>query len=239
MGFLSQVLTESALFPKKKQVAFRVLIMQIYFTGVEALGVITIISLSMGAVIIIQGHSLFAQFGQSDLLYSVLIIVITRELGPILTAFIIIARSGTAIATELGGMVVSHQVEAYIAIGVNPISYLVVPRFLGMVIAMIVLNIYFNFIGLFGAFFVSQLFNAIPFEEYFKNLLGALQTTDILSSMTKSLLFGTIISTVATYQGFNVKVSSTEVPQVVIKAFGQGIVLCLIADVIMMLILRL
>jgi phospholipid/cholesterol/gamma-HCH transport system permease protein len=192
----------------------------------------------MGAVIIIQGNSIFSQFGQSELLYSVLIIVITRELGPILTAFIIIARSGTAIATELGGMVVSHQVEAYVSIGINPISYLVVPRFLGMVIGMMILNIYFNFIGLFGAFFVSQLFNTIPFQVYFKNILAALQFSDIMSSLTKSFLFGTIISTVATYQGFNVKVSSTEIPQVVIKAVGQGIVLCLVADVIMMLMLR-
>lgn len=237
-GFFYQVVLETALFPRKRQVGLRVLILQILFTGVEALGIISLISLAMGAVIIIQGVSILPQFGQGQLIYTILIAVIVRELGPIITAFIIVARSGTAIATELGGMVASHQIEAYVSVGINPISYLVVPRFLGVMISIIILTVYFNLIGLFGAFFISQVIRPIPFAEYFQNLLGALKPIDIFSSVAKSLAFGAIISIVSTYQGFNVKVASYEVPQVVIKAVSQSFVLVVVADAVLTLLFR-
>ncbi|HUV08441.1 MAG TPA: ABC transporter permease [Spirochaetia bacterium] len=237
-GFFLHVLYETLLFPRRKQVGVKVLVLQILFTGVEALGVVSFISLAIGAVIIIQGMNIFPQFGQSQLVYTILITVIVRELGPILTAFIITARSGTAIATELGGMVVSHQIEAYVSIGINPISYLVVPRVLGVTISLVTLTLYFSVAGIVGAYFVSQLFTPIGLLDYFQNLLKVLRPIDIFASLLKSLVFGTIISIVSTYQGFNVKVASTEVPQVVIKAVTQGFALCIFADIIIVLMLR-
>ena len=156
LGFFFQALKETVLFVRRKQVGFKVLILQILFSGVEALSIVSLIALSIGAVIIVEGGSILPRFGQTSLLYSILIVVITRELGPILTAFVIIARSGTAIATELGNMVVSHEIEAYISVGINPISYLVVPRILGVTISVMALTIYFNFFGLFGSFLVTQ-----------------------------------------------------------------------------------
>ena len=235
-GFFLKVLTAAFNFPRRKQVGARVLVLQILFTGVEAIGIISLISLAIGAAIIVQGISLLPQFGQGELIYTILVTVIVRELGPILTAFIVTARSGTAIATELGGMVVTHQIEAYVSVGISPISYLAVPRFLGVIISMIILTVYFIIVGLFGAFFLSQFIQPIPFSEYFNNLLGALKVVDIVSSLVKSFVFGILISVVATYQGFNVKQASTEIPQRVIKAVGQGIVLCIIANAIITLI---
>ncbi len=236
LGFFSKILFETLFFLRRKQVGYKVLVFQILFTGFEALGIISLVSISIGAVVIIQGVSILPQFGQGNFLYTILITIITKELGPILTAFIIIARSGTAIATELGGMVVSHQIEAYESIGINPISYLVVPRFLGVTLSMLILNIYFNFVGLFGSFFITQLVTPIPFFDYFMNLFKALDLMAILSSLIKSFVFGIIISTVATYQGFNVKMSSTEIPQVVIKAVGQAFVFCIFADLLIILL---
>jgi len=235
MGFFYNVLKETLFFIRKKQVAFRVLILQIYFTGVNALSIITFIALAMGAVIIIQGLTILPQFGQGDLIYIILTTIITRELGPILTAFIVIARSGTAIATELGHMVVTHQMEAYISVGISPVSYLIVPRFLGVTISLIILTIYFNIIGLIASFFITQIIKPMQFMEYFQNLISALKYSDIIVSLIKSFVFGVIISTVATYNAFKVKVASTEIPQVVIKAVGQGFILCIIANVIITL----
>ncbi len=236
LGFFFQVLRETAFFMRRKQVAFRVLVLQILFTGVEALNIVSLIALSIGAVIIVEGGSILPRFGQTSLLYSILIVVITRELGPILTAFILTARSGTAIATELGNMVVSHEIEAYISIGINPISYLVVPRVLGVTISMVALTIYFNVFGLVGSFLVSQLIKPVPFVEYFRALLTALQLRDILSTLVKSLVFGVIVSVVATFQGFKVSASVTEIPRAAIKAVGQGFVLCFLADALITLI---
>ena len=236
LGFLALVVREIFLFPRRRQVAFRVLVLQILFTGVEALGIVSLIALAIGAVIIVEGNTLLPRFGQSGLLYQILIVVITRELGPVLTAFIIIARSGTAIATELGNMVVSHEIEAFVSVGINPISYLAVPRVLGVTIAMVALTVYFNFFGLIGSYLVSQFVNAIPIGEYFRNLLATLQARDVLSMLVKGVLFGFIVAVVATFQGFKVKVAVTEIPRAAIRAVGQGFVLVFVADAIITLI---
>jgi phospholipid/cholesterol/gamma-HCH transport system permease protein len=236
LGFFFQVLKEAFLFVRRKQVAFKVLVMQILFTGVEALGIISLIALSIGAVIIVEGGTILPRFGQTSLMYSILIIVIARELGPLLTAFIIIARSGTAITTELGNMVVSHEIEAYLSVGINPISYLVVPRVLGVTTAMVALTVYFNFFGLVGSYLVSRFVRPIPLAEYFRNLLLTLQARDVASTLVKGLVFGIIVSVVATFQGFKVKVAVTEIPRAAIKAVGQGFVLVFLADAIITLI---
>ena len=238
LGYFFHVVFESIFFLRRKRIGKKVLVMQILFTGFEALWVISLISISIGASIIIIGVSIFSKFGQGVLFYKILIAVITTELGPVLTAFIIIARSATAIATDLGSMVVSHQIEAYVSVGINPISYLIVPRFLGVTLSLLILNIYFSFIGLLGSFFITQFFTPIPFEEYIQNLLQTIQLIDIISSIIKSFVFGIIISTVATYQGLSVKMSSTEIPQVVIKAVGQAFALCILADVLIILATR-
>lgn len=236
MGFFFQALRSSIAFFRERKIGSRVLTMQLLFTGVEALGVTALISVSLGAVIIIQGVSLLPQFGQGQLIYTILITVITRELGPVLCAFIVIARSATAVATELGHMVVSHQIEAYISTGVNPIRYLVAPRFLGITFSVIFLNLYFNFFGLIGSFILTQFFEPVPAAEYFHNLLVHLKTADIISSFLKSFVFGLIISQTATYNGLKVLQSSTEVPQVVIKAVVQGFTFCIISDAIITMV---
>jgi phospholipid/cholesterol/gamma-HCH transport system permease protein len=197
---------------------------------------VSLIALSIGAVIIVEGGTILPRFGQTSLMYSILIVVITRELGPILTAFIIIARSGPAIATELGNMVVSHEIEAYMSVGINPISYLVVPRVLGVTISVMALTIYFNFFGLVGSFLVSQLIHPVPFLDYFSALLRTLKPVDIVSTVIKSFVFGVIISVVATFQGFKVNASVTEIPRSAIKAVGQSFVLCFLADALITVI---
>ncbi|MFW6234608.1 MAG: ABC transporter permease [Spirochaetota bacterium] len=207
-----------------------VLKMQILFTGVNALSIVAVLSLAIGAIIIIQGLSTLPQFGQGQLIYTLLIAVITRELGPILTAFIVIARSGTAISTELGNMVVDHQIEAYMATGLNPITYHAVPRVIGVVVSLVLLNIYFNFFGLVGSFLVTQLVQPLSLEEYLFGLYGSVSLVDFVASFTKSVVFGVIIGSVATYQGLAVERAGTEVPVRAIKAVGQGITLTIVAN---------
>ena len=231
-GFFLSAIKESLLFIKQKHVGRKVLIMQILFTGFEALNIISLVGAALGVVIIVQGLSLLPQFGQGQLLYSILVVVITKELGPLLTAFIIIARSATAISTEIGNMVVSHEIEAYISVGIDPVSYLVVPRFLGVIFSIVLLNLYFNLSGLIGSYFISQFLRPITFIEHFSNLLSVLKPSIIFISFIKSLVFGVIISFVATYNGFKVQEATTEIPQVVIKSVGQGFVFVIIADAI-------
>lgn len=235
-GFFKLVIVELLLFPKRKQVTATVLIRQILFTGFEALKLVSLIGLAIGGIIIIQGMGLLENFGQSDLVYTILIMVVTKELGPIITAIILIARSGTAISTELGNMVVNHEVEALYSIGVNPISYLIVPRILGVMISFFALSIYMNLAGLLGGYLVANIFSPFSFIEFGTKLMQKLTVKDAIVSQIKSLVFGFIISIISCYQGLSVNYASTEVPQKTIKAVVSSLSWIIIFDILIALI---
>lgn len=235
-AFMKLTLFEIFLYFKDKRVDNRVLLRQILFTGYEALSIITLIGLAIGGTIIIQGMSLLTNFGQTDWVYKIIIIVITKELGPLLTAFIIIARSGTSISTELGNMVVSHEIQALQSIGVNPINYLVVPRVIGVIISLFCLSVYFNISGILGGFLVSNIVQSLSFMDFFSNLLQTLTLKDIVTSQVKSLVFGFIIAIISCYHGLNVQYASTEVPVRTIKAVVSGLKWIFISDIIITII---
>ncbi len=235
-GFLKNIFSELFLLPQKKIIEFNVISRQVLFTGFEALKIINIIGLTIGAVIIIQGITLLENFGQTTIGYKILIMVITKELGPLLTAFIVLSRSGTSISTELGNMVVNHEVEALVSFGINPIGYLVVPRVIGVVAAIFSLTIYFNIAGLFGGYFVSAMIQPMPFTIFLNNLLQNLTIKDIIVSLTKSLVFGFVISIISCYHGLKVKYASTEVPVRTIKAVVSNLTWIFIFNLIITVI---
>jgi phospholipid/cholesterol/gamma-HCH transport system permease protein len=207
--------------------------MQILFTFVEALGISTLLALGIGAAVNIIGMPFLSGLSQERFIYPLLITIVTRELGPLLAAFIIIARSATAIATEIAGMVISHEVEAYISVGIDPIEHIAVPRFLGTTISLFFLNVYFSFFGRAGSFLVAQLFNPLPAAVYFGNLLQVLTFQDILISVVKSIVFGMIISSVAIIKGFSVDRASTEVPVAGLKAVSSAFAGSIVVDLIL------
>jgi phospholipid/cholesterol/gamma-HCH transport system permease protein len=229
-GFFTRLLRGVWYFIFRGKPFYRVLIMQILFTFVDALTIITILALGIGAAVNIIGLPFLSSLGQSRMIYPLLITIITRELGPLLAAFIVIARSATAIATETASMVISHEVEAYISVGVDPIEQLGVPRFLGVCTAMFLLNIYFSIFGLAGSFAVAQLFNAMPAALYFNNLLQYLTLADLLVSMFKSVCFGVIVSLMALRKGFSVDRASTEIPVAGLQAVSKSFMWCILAD---------
>ncbi len=216
-----------------------VLVSQIYFTGVEALPALALIGLGIGAAVIIQGVSLLPQFGQDDLAYKILIMVITRELGPLLTALFVAARSGSAITTELGNMVVDHEIEAYEAAGVDPIAHLAAPRLVGVMAAMVLLTVYFNVCGLVGSCALASLIHGIPIGEHLGRVVRLMTAGDLASSLVKSVVFGNILATVATHAGFRVDRAVTEVPQKTIQSLGLSMTLCIVAGTVITVLFRL
>lgn len=234
--FVFEVLHNSFSFAKQRQVAFIVLVRQILFTGLEALPLITLLALAIGGLIIFEGNTIIANFGQSQLLYTILVTVVTRELSCLLTAFIIIARSGTAISTELGNMVNNHEVEALLSYGISPVSYLVVPRIFGVVVSMITLSIYFNAFALFGGWMISSVFVSLPFFEFFVKLFSELTLLDVAVNIIKATSFGIAIGLISTYQGLQVTYSITEVPQRTIKSVVQSITSVIVLDILITLI---
>ncbi|MDR1177600.1 MAG: ABC transporter permease [Spirochaetaceae bacterium] len=233
VGFFTRLIRGSAYFLFHRRVSDKVLVLQILFTFVEALGIASFLALGIGAAVISLGTRFLEGVSQGELIYPLLITIVTRELGPLLAAFLVIARSATAMATEIAGMVVSHEIEAYVSVGLDPIEDIGVPRFLGVIISMFLLNIYFSLFGLAGSFVVSQLFNPMPASAYFDNLLQILSIYDILISVIKSIVFGMIIAVVAIYEGFAVERSSTEIPVAGLKAVGGSFGWCILADIIL------
>ena len=233
LGFFGRLLKGVGGFLARGQASRKLLTMQILFTCVEAMGISGFLALGIGAAVNIIGIPFLASLNQGRLIYSLLIIIITRELGPLLVGFIVIARSATAIATEMAGMVISHEVEAYISVGVDPIEHLAVPRFLGVTISIFLLNIYFNVFGLAGSYAVAQLFTPLTATVYFGNLLEQLTVQDLFISLMKGIGFGMIISTVAIKKGLDVERASTEIPVAGLKAVGTAFGGCILLSVVL------
>ncbi|MBU1076784.1 MAG: ABC transporter permease [Spirochaetes bacterium] len=197
---------------------------QIFFTGYNALTIISVISLSLGVVIIVQATTVLSQLGAEEMIGKILNIVILRELGPILTAIIIIGRSGTAIATEIGNMKVSHEIEAIESMGIDPLKFIVFPRIIGGMIAMTCLTIYFSAIGIFGGILVGGFIMHVPLSKFFQIIISNMAITDLMISFLKSIVFGAIIATIGVYHGFKIMMSPTEVPQAVTKSVVNALI---------------
>ena len=147
------------------------------------------------------------------------------------------ARSGVAIATELSNMVISQEIEAYMAVGINPISYLVVPRFLGVTVSVAALTVALQRVpGWLERWLIVQFFQPLPAVEYFSNLIAHLSPADLAASVAKGVAFGMVIAVVSSYQGFQAMHSSTEVPVLVIKAVGRGFALLIVVNIIITLV---
>lgn len=232
LGYIGKLLTASAFFiTRGGKAARKILIMQLLFTFVEALPICCILGIGIGTSILLLGNTFLVSIGQANLTYTLMTLIVVRELGPILIAFVVTARSATAIATEISSNVVNHEIEAYIATGVDPITHLAAPRFLGVTLSTLLLTIYFSIFGLLLPAFVIQFISTMSFADYFNNLFIALEIKTILISILKSLIFGMVISTSATFYGFNSGRASTEIPMAGLRAVSKAFVLIILADV--------
>lgn len=236
IGYVGRVMISSLLFFKREKAAFKILIMQLYFTFVQALPLTVIMSLGISSAIYIFGYNFLLSVGQSALIYKLLVIIVMRELGPLLIAFLVTARSATAIAIELGGMVTSFQIESYISVGIDPIGHLVAPRVIGVTLSLFMLNLYFSLVGIFGPAVVSLVLNPSNAYGYFDGIFNAITFSTLFISGLKSLLFGFVVAISATYYGFNVERASTEIPVAGIQAVGHGIAGIVAVDVFIIIV---
>ncbi len=204
---------------------FEITLRQIYFTGVEGLRVVTVVSLALGTVIIVQAGTQLSFLGGVEFIVPILVLVMFRELGPLLTAIIVIGRSGTAIAAELGNMVVSQELEAIEAMGIEPVYFIVTPRVIGVTISVICLTAIFIAVGLVGGFFFSKLIVPMTFGPFLQQLQNSLKMNDLLFPFLKSVIFGLLISLACTYHGLKARYS-IEVPQVATRGVVSAILFC-------------
>jgi len=207
----------------------QVLLRQIYFTGLESTGVVVVMALTIGIVIVTQSILLLGN-SNVTLVAKVLCWIVVRELGPLLTALVVIARSGAAIAAELANMQITGQIDSLRALGISPFAYLVLPRLLGGALSVFALTIYFDASALLGGFSAAFWGWNLPYELFFQGIYGALTVGQIAGGAIKSLLFGLIIAAVACQRGLIVERSSTAVPRAATQAVIYSLFLVFVAE---------
>jgi phospholipid/cholesterol/gamma-HCH transport system permease protein len=203
---------------------FSVVSSQIYFTGWQAMPLITILALASGGVVILQSASNLNLFGGGQMIGNLLVVIVVRELGPLLTALVVVARSGTAVASEVGNMRANREIEALECMGINPLSYIVFPRILGGVLSVVCLSIYFVLIALLGGFVITKLIHDMSFSFYMDSLARAVAVEDVWLFLLKNSFSGMIIFVISCYQGLSVRKSPTEVPVVTTQAVVKSII---------------
>ncbi|MEK6531771.1 MAG: ABC transporter permease [Deltaproteobacteria bacterium] len=190
-----------------------VFLRQIYFTGFEAIPIISWLATILGIVIVTQTLNILPLVGSDAIIGEILVWVLVREAGPVFASVIVIARSGTAIAAELGSMRISRETIALEVMGINLTGYLIAPRILGTAVSTFVLTFYFEGISVLGGYLLAGLGKSITFSAYITSILGAMGLLEVGVSLLKSVLFGLIIGSVCAYHGLKAEKSITQIPQ--------------------------
>lgn len=213
-----------------RRATLRSLYKQIYFTGIEALAIVSWIALTIGLIIVTQVIGILPIIGGERMIGEVLVWVVIRELGPLFAAIIVIARSGTAISSELGSMKVHNEISALEIMGISVNQYVVMPRVIGTAIAVFGLTFYFEVVSILGGYILAGFGKSIAFSVYIASILSASGVADVAATVLKSMIFGLIIGAVCCYHGLRVGKSITQIPQETTKAVIRSLFLIFIAD---------
>ncbi len=209
-----------------------------YAVGVLSLPVVALTGTFIGMVLAEHSYSQFKSIGLESRLGAVINMSLVRELGPVLAATMLAGRVGSAMAAVLGTMRVTEQIDALIAMGANPIHYLVVPRFLACVLLIPALTIMADFMGIVGGYFYSVIVLGIDHAQYLRHSREFVGGFDFFAGVFKSVFFGAIIAVISCYRGFNCQAGAEGVGRAATSAFVHGFVLILILDLVMNIFLN-
>ena len=203
-----------------------VLARQILFSGVEAISFVSHVAFWVGVSVVVQVQYWVGVFGQSRLLGPILVTVIIREFGPLMANLVVIGRSGTAVAAELGNMKITGEVRLLEAQGIDPLTYLVMPRAIGMMISVLCLAVLFIIVALGSGYlcaFAAGMRTAGPME-FTDTVLRRLQPVDLVNLLAKTLLPGLLAGCIACVEGLSAEQSITRVPQATTRATHRSVI---------------
>ncbi len=206
-------------------------------SGKQVLPMFLFISAALGLVVIGQTISFLKEIGANAYLGPIMVAAVVRELGPLLTAMLVLARSGTRNVIELGTARALGELEALEALRIDPIHYLVMPRVIGMGMAVFSLTIYFILGTLVSGYLFAFVTN-VPLrpDEYVHQLTDALSGLDFVVLAIKSCLFGVVIAIITCYHGLAQPLRLEEVPQATIHAVAQSVVACVLLDAVFIVV---
>jgi len=200
-GFTLVLLLESIYFTKNAISKHREIFKQMYIAGVKSLVVCSIVALFTGMILSLQAGVELMRFQQQAYVGDLVIATMTREMGPFMTAMILTASVGSAMAAEIGTMKVSEEIDALIMMSINPVKFLVMPRVVALSIMLPVVTVYTNFLGTFGGGIIARFQLNVSFDTYYMHVLDSLRFKATYVGLLKSFVFGIIISSVSCAQG--------------------------------------
>lgn len=206
------------------------LVGQVIFGGVDALPAITLLALASGLGIVSQLIITVQVFGETADVVNVLTQVVALELGSLLTAIVLIGRSGSAIAVDLANMKLNREIEGLELLGINVNHFFIAPRLLGTTISQMALAVYFSILSVASGVLVTGLFVSAGYFKYLTDIPLAFDPNDLVLFLLKNLVFGLLIGTIACFHGLRVKHSITEVPQQAQRAIVNSLSIIFILD---------
>ncbi|MFA5060575.1 MAG: ABC transporter permease [Candidatus Omnitrophota bacterium] len=206
---------------------------QMVFMGTRSIIIVFFVTFFTGVVLAMQAAYQLAQVGATVYVSSLVSVSLCRELGPVLTALVIAGRIGAAITAEIGSMKVSEQIEALEVMAINPVRFLVVPKFLALFLMLPCLTIIGDFSGMFGGYLMGVFNLKINSALYIQTTLKFLSLKDIYTGLSKSFVFAAIIALVGCYQGLKTKEGAVGVGQATTLSVVVSFILIILADCIL------
>ncbi|HTX55846.1 MAG TPA: ABC transporter permease [Candidatus Acidoferrales bacterium] len=204
-GGIVVLAAESGGFLVKLRIRFVETINQCYFLGVESFSIVILTSLFTGMVISLESALQAVQYGFGNFVGGAVAYGTIRELGPMLTAVVVAGRAGSAIAAELGSMVVTEQIEALTSMGLEIPRFLVLPRVLAMVVMLPLLTIFADVVAIGGGMWIAQSYAHISYDTFMSSVRQTIGFDDVVKGLFKSLVFALIIALVGAYQGLTAR----------------------------------
>ncbi len=211
---------------------------QVYYIGVKSIFVISLIGLFTGMVLGLQGYYTLVKFGSEGLLGAAVALTLIRELGPVLTAIMVIGRAGSSMTAEIGIMRISDQIDALEVMDIRPMSFLVSPRMAASIICFPLLTALFDVIGILGGYLTGVMLLGINKGIYFHRIESSVVIDDVNGGFVKSFVFAVIVAAICCYQGYFTHMRKDAVGPVGVSnstttAVVQSCVLVLIADYVL------
>ncbi|WP_298271964.1 ABC transporter permease [Geobacter sp.] len=205
---------------------------QMAIIGYETLPIASVMAFFVGMVLALQTGVELQKYGTQNIIGGIVGLSMVRELGPVMTSFLVAGRAGSAMAAEIGVMKVYEEIDALKTLDINPVRYLAMPRLIACLICVPALVIYANFVGVLGGAFMSHLHPKIfiSYSTYYDSLKTALKFKEVGAGLIKATTFGGIIALVACYTGFKTSGGARGIAQSTTRAVVMSFMLILVAD---------
>ncbi|MFQ5466393.1 MAG: MlaE family ABC transporter permease [Thermodesulfobacteriota bacterium] len=232
-GRMAVMLFKAATYAFVPPVKFRNIFKQMEFVGVQSLFVVILTGSFTGMVMALQSYNALKRFGAESMVGPTVALSMARELGPVLTGLMVTGRAGSAMATELGTMKVTEQIDALYTMAVNPVKYLVTPRIIAGILMFPALAIITDFVGVVGGYLIGVKMLGINSGVYIGRTIDFVTVDDIFMGLTKACFFGLITTLVACYNGYNATGGAAGVGRAATNSVVMASILILSSDYVL------